>query len=85
MKDITNIMSRRIRYTIDDCHRIAKERGGKCLSKKFQDSKTPVTWECADGHTWGAVMGKIINGSWCGECKSPTIDINDCKDLANKK
>jgi hypothetical protein len=50
--------------------RIAKERGGKCLSKTYINSQTRLLWRCAQKHQWKAIPNKIIGGTWCPECSS---------------
>ena len=48
---------------------IAKERGGKCLSEKYQDAHEKLMWECKEGHQWEAKPNNIKNGSWCKICR----------------
>ena len=52
--------------------RIAQERGGKCLSKEYINSKTKLKWECSEGHQWKALPTYIKSGSWCPECSTNT-------------
>ena len=40
------------KLSIDKMQKIAKERGGKCLSKNYTNSKIPLKWECGEKHTW---------------------------------
>ncbi len=47
---------------------IAKEQGGKCLSKKYLGNKTKLKWQCKLGHIWEAVPSSVKRGSWCPEC-----------------
>lgn len=55
--------------TIDEMNDIAKDRGGKCLSKSYINSKTKLQWQCAEGHTWQATPFSIKNRkSWCPVC-----------------
>ena len=57
------------RLTIKDMQEIAKKRGGKCLSKKYVNSKTKLQWECAEGHKWKAEQYSVRSmGTWCPEC-----------------
>lgn len=57
-----------IRHTIEDMQKIAKERGGKCLSDKYTNNVTKLLWECAEGHRWEAIPSSILSGSWCRKC-----------------
>ena len=56
------------RLTIEQMQAIAKERGGKCLSKKYVNQKTKLEWECANGHRWKATSDSVKGGSWCQKC-----------------
>ena len=61
--------SSRRHLTIDDMRQLAARRNGKCLSKKYVDTKTKLKWRCLDGHTWWARPGSIkSDGHWCPEC-----------------
>lgn len=55
-------------YDIADMRRIAKEHGGRCLSRAYQNSQTRLEWKCAQGHRWQATPGSIVAGSWCRVC-----------------
>jgi hypothetical protein len=53
--------------------RIAKERGGACLSTSYKNGRTPLLWVCKHGHHWKASPGKVKSGTrrkgtWCREC-----------------
>jgi thiol-disulfide isomerase/thioredoxin len=48
--------------------KIAKEHGGKCLSKKYINSHTHLKWQCKNGHTWKTAPRNIIEGNWCRKC-----------------
>ena len=52
---------------------LATERGGRCLSSKYVNVRTPLLWECAVSHRWAAqpraVKGnRYRRGTWCPEC-----------------
>ena len=49
-------------------NKIAKDRNGKCLSKKYVNAYTKLKWQCAEGHTWMAVPTSIKQNSWCPYC-----------------
>lgn len=57
------------RLTIDHMHRIAKERGGKCLSTTYINNHSNLTWQCREGHQWDALPNTITRGCWCPVCK----------------
>ena len=77
--------------------KIAEEKGGKCLSKKYINAHTELTFQCNQNHIWDAMPYNIHNGNWCHDCeleKSRTrieIVINTnlnyidrCKDIAQQ-
>ena len=54
--------------TIEEMQKIAEERGGKCLSDTYVNSRTNLLWECSEGHQWEATPYNIKKGSWCRKC-----------------
>jgi len=54
--------------TIKDMQIVAKQRNGKCLSKKYINPTTKLTWQCSEGHKWKANPNSILNGRWCSRC-----------------
>lgn len=56
--------------TLDDVQRIAKERGGECLSTMYAYDNIKLVWRCRYNHTWYAIPGAIKRGSWCPECSA---------------
>lgn len=57
---------------------LAKSKGGKCLSKKYLNARSPLKWKCADGHKWDASPSNILGnkskkGTWCPKCKGKSI------------
>ena len=61
-------------HTIELMHKIAAERGGKCLSEIYKNNLTELRWRCKHGHEWEATPGSILRktgngkGSWCPQC-----------------
>ena len=60
--------SKRAPLTIAEMRRIARERGGRCLSKLYVNNSTPLIWRCAKKHEWKAKPVHVKNGTWCPEC-----------------
>ena len=54
--------------TSDEMQRIAKAKGGLCLSSEYIDAKTHLTWQCKEGHVWNAKPSNIKTGHWCPQC-----------------
>lgn len=53
---------------IVDMQKLAIEKGGKCLSKKYINSNIKLKWQCKKGHTWDATSKNIKTGYWCPVC-----------------
>ena len=66
--ECTRNKMRKIKF--EEMQKLAKENGGKCLSKKYINGPTKLEWECKEGHRWFATLSKIRHGSWCPECAS---------------
>jgi len=63
--------------SIENLKKIAKLRGGSCLSETRGQKK--LEWKCHFGHTWMASVGNVVNrNSWCPECASGLYE-NICR------
>ena len=72
--------------TIEKFQVMARERGGKCLSQRYYDHKTKLTWQCSVGHTWETTPDKITQGSWCHICAgNKKLRVEDMQRLAREK
>lgn len=58
------------RLNIIQMKTLALKRGGQCLSNEYKNSKTPLIWQCKEGHIWQSPYLTIASGSWCPECSS---------------
>jgi hypothetical protein len=56
------------RLTLEVMHTYAAKFGGKCLSDRYVNSNTKLTWQCAKGHVFEAVQYSVAAGSWCPDC-----------------
>ena len=57
------------RLSIRILNSIAKQRGGRCLSKRNANFRIPLCWQCAVGHRWKAFATNVKNrGTWCPYC-----------------
>ena len=61
------------RLDISDAIKLARSRGGVCLSECYINSSTKLLWKCKQGHLWPASYnsvrgGKSKKGSWCPVC-----------------
>ena len=56
------------KLTIGDMQKLAQKRGGKCLSNRYFNCKTKLSWQCKNGHKWQATLSNIRKGTWCPTC-----------------
>ena len=75
------------KLTIEECRQVAEERGGKCLSTKYEGNKKPMKWQCSKGHEWGAKFDKIKNKkTWCPDCcGTKKLTIEECHKVAEER
>ena len=78
------------RNSIEDAQKLAKERGGKCLSKIYIGTTKKLLWKCSEGHKWESAYTNIQSGSWCPLCDrqkkglARTVSIEDAQKLAKE-
>ncbi|MFH0815652.1 MAG: zinc-ribbon domain-containing protein [Methanobacteriota archaeon] len=60
----------RQRLRIKDIQDLAKARGGLLLSSKYSSNRTPLKWQCSEGHSWVNIVSNIKKGQWCPVCKT---------------
>ena len=67
------------RLGLDVAGKVAKERGGTCLSALYEGCMSPLKWRCSEGHEWNASLNSIKNNkTWCPHCsftKKLSIDV----------
>jgi len=61
-------------FTLKGMREIARAHGGKCLSKKYVNSKTPLLWRCGRGHLvrlipWVVQARAATSEQWCTVCR----------------
>lgn len=62
---------------IKELQKIAKSKGGVCLSEKYINAKTKLRWRCKNKHEWEATPSHIRNsGSWCRICSAKNRKLN---------
>lgn len=49
-------------------HKLAANRGGVLLSRRYKRSQSHLLWQCAKGHKWKVVPSAIKAGTWCPVC-----------------
>lgn len=55
--------------TLQHMQKIAAQKGGICLSKKYINNCTYLKWQCAKGHVWKNTYAQISVGKWCSQCR----------------
>lgn len=56
------------RLSIELMQEVAKENGGKCLSKEYTNARTKLKWQCSKKHVWENTPDVIRRGYWCKKC-----------------
>lgn len=57
------------RLTLESMQRIARERGGECLSTEYLGTHVKLTWQCHRGHVWDATPANVkYRERWCPNC-----------------
>ena len=65
-----NIINFLSKNSLEEMISIACDRGGKCISNVFVNTKTHLLFECKYGHQWKAIPSNIKRGTWCPKCKN---------------
>ncbi len=64
--------------------KVAKSRGGKCLSNQYINARKKLRWACDKGHEWEATPYSVKKGSWCRKCAGfDPVTIEEVKKIAN--
>lgn len=56
------------KLNINEMQKLAKEKGGRCLSKDYMGANTKLQWLCKEDHEWNATPASIKSGTWCPKC-----------------
>jgi hypothetical protein len=54
---------------LDRLRRVARDKGGECLSDEYLGSRARYRFRCAEGHEWEKAATRFVTGSWCGACR----------------
>lgn len=74
------------KLTIEEMHKIASFRGGRCLSTRYINTDTKLIWRCACGYEWQATPYKVKKGTWCPKCAGTLRKtLNEAQVLAKQK
>ena len=59
------------RLSLKVARKVARARGGACLSTKYVNNHRHLIWRCMEGHLWSASLNAVKDKhSWCPECSS---------------
>lgn len=61
------------KYTIENLKKIAKDKGGKCLSEEYLGFEFHHKWQCKCGYIFNATFANITKGRWCAKCSGNYI------------
>ena len=79
------ICAGKIIISIEELRKVAKQKGGKCLSRKYINANSKLRWQCAEGHKWEAIPYAVRNlGTWCPYCVGKHKTIDDAHRIALK-
>jgi hypothetical protein len=76
---------------IDEMRLIAAKKGGQCLSSRYVNAHTKLTWKCKSGHIFRATPSHIKHDRWCRICgnQNAAIDrrlsMNEIRELAKSR
>lgn len=72
---------------LEAMRKMAKERGGQCLSTEYTNSSTKLHWRCAKGHEWHAAPATMRHrGTWCPYCAGKAkLTIEEIKEIAKSR
>jgi len=74
------------KLTIKEMQDIAESRDGKCLSEKYVNMRTKLTWECNKCHRWDTTPHSIKTlKTWCPYCAKNISGIKEMKEFANSR
>jgi hypothetical protein len=53
---------------LERMQRLARKRGGRCISERYIHSQTKLRFSCAEGHIFRLSPACLSRGQWCGQC-----------------
>ena len=66
--------------------RIARDRGGSCLSTEYINAMSKLKWICSKGHEWESSPAYVKQGTWCPDCgKTKKQTLEDMQDLSHER
>ena len=56
------------KLTIEHFRKLARDRGGRCLSSSYSGAECLLDYECSNGHAFSQLAGVTSLGHWCPTC-----------------
>ncbi len=76
--------SGRTLMSIAEVKQLARDRGGRCLSKNVKRNSQSLNWQCGKGHKWQASFSNVKNKkSWCPYCNVYKKEA-ECREIFEK-
>jgi hypothetical protein len=74
------------RLTLDVFQRIARQKGGQCLSLEYLNSSSVLKWRCGVGHEWLARPSSVKAGTWCPVCtRNQRLNLEEMQEIAKQR
>jgi len=75
---------------INDCHEVARARGGWCLEDEYKNAIYPMKWKCKCGREWKNNFNNVKNKKqWCPRCSSYNssfkFNLKMCQEYAQQR
>lgn len=80
--DINRLYNKQV---LEKFNKIAKKKGGQCLSVQYINMQNKLKFQCIDGHIWESLPQPIQKGSWCPYCCGRYISLEDVQKIAISK
>lgn len=58
------------KHTLVKAREVARERGGRCLSRAYENAHAKLRWRCSEKHEWVAPLNGVLSGRWCPYCSA---------------
>jgi hypothetical protein len=59
---------RAVIHSLDEAGAIAITRGGRCLSRRYLNTRDRMRGRREAGHRWSASLDAVLRGDWCQAC-----------------
>lgn len=74
-----------VKGSIEEMQILATKKGGKCISKKYNNSNSKLTWECSKGHKFEMTPNQVNQNHWCPYCAGRGRTIHDMNNIAHER